>query len=223
MPTTSDPNAIAAFTVLLTALGLSGISGLRAYLPLLGVAAGADVIPGSSPDGHLVQLAPWLQHLNTSWTIALLVVLALGEFTVDKVPVLDHISDVLHTVIRPISGAVIMAGIDNPLSHANPIAAGIVGAALALTVHSAKAAIRPVSTATTAGLGNPIISFIEDIFTIVVSALALFAPVVGVILFGLVAFFVGRLIIRTARKLRRRRAKQQVPLPPVPVTPNTHF
>jgi hypothetical protein len=222
MPTTTDPNAMAAFAVLLTALGLSGISGLRAYLPLLGVAAGADLIPGTQ-DGHLVKLAPWLQHLNTSWTIALLVVLALGEFTVDKVPVLDHVSDVLHTVIRPLSGAIIMAGTDNPLSHVNPIAAGIVGAALALTVHSAKAAVRPVSTATTAGLGNPIISFIEDIFTIVVSALALFAPVIGAILFGLVAFFVGRLIIRGVRGLRGRRARQQVPpIPPVPVLPNSY-
>ncbi len=217
MPTT-DPNSIEAFTVLLTALGLSGVSGLRAYLPLLGVAVGADALPST------IKLAPWLQHLNSGWTIALLAVLALGEFTVDKVPVLDHVSDLLHTVIRPASGAIIMAGIDNPLSHLNPIAAAVVGAALALTVHSAKATVRAGSTATTAGIGNPIISFVEDIFTIAISALALFAPVLGLILFALVAFFVGRFVIRTVRKLRGRRARQKVPpLPPVSVGPPAYY
>jgi hypothetical protein len=212
MPTTSDPNALQAFTVLLTALGLSGVSGLRAYLPLLGVALGAS-LPGQD-NSHLITLAPWLQHLDTPWVIALLVVLALGEFTVDKVPVLDHVSDALHTVIRPMSGAIIMAGVSSPLSNASPVAAAIVGAALALTVHSAKATIRPVSTATTAGIGNPIISFIEDIFTIVTAGLALFLPVVGVILFVVVAFFVGRFVIRGFRRLRGRRTKVPVPTSP---------
>lgn len=221
MPT--DPNSMEAFSVLFTALGLSGVSGLRAYLPLLGVAVGADVLPGTQ-NGHAIQLAPWLQHLNSTWTIALLVVLALGEFSVDKVPVLDHVSDILHTVIRPISGAIIMAGVNNPISHLNPIAAGIVGAALALTVHSAKATIRPVSTATTLGLGNPVISFIEDIFTIGISALALIAPVLGVIIFALVAFVVGRFVVLGFRKLRRRGAKQPVPpMPPVPVRPGSYY
>jgi hypothetical protein len=212
MPNVADPNAMSAFAVLFTALGLSGISGLRAYFPLLAVAVGANV-PGSQ-DGHLIQLAPWLQHLDTPWTIALLVVLALGEFAVDKVPVIDHASDAVHTVIRPISGAVVMAGVDNPLSHASPVAAAIVGGALALTVHSAKATVRPVSTATTAGIGNPIISLIEDIFTAIVAFLALAAPIIAVILFVVVAFFTFRLIRKGWRRLRGRKDKQTTAVGP---------
>ncbi|HEX6123594.1 MAG TPA: DUF4126 domain-containing protein [Ktedonobacterales bacterium] len=208
----SDPNGLEAFTVLFTALGLSGISGLRAYFPLLAVAIGSDV-PGSQ-GGHLIQLAPWLQHLDTPWVIALLVVLALGEFTVDKVPVLDHVSDVLHTVIRPVSGAIIMAGVSNPLSTVSPIAAGVVGAALALTVHSAKAAVRPVSTATTAGVGNPVLSFIEDIFTTIVAVLALAAPILAVVLLVIAGIFTFRLIRKGWRKFRNRKNGQAVTVGP---------
>ncbi|MBF6592508.1 MAG: DUF4126 domain-containing protein, partial [Ktedonobacterales bacterium] len=188
-------------------LGLSSVSGLRAYLPLLGVAIGTT-IPGSQ-DGKLIQLADWLQKLDKPWVIGLLVILALGEFTVDKVPVLDHVSDVLHTVIRPISGAIVMAGISNPLSNASPVTAAVVGAALALTVHSAKAAVRPVSTATTGGLGNPVLSFIEDIFTMIAAVLALIAPVLAVIFLGLTFFFVGKLILKGVRRLRGRGRNQR--------------
>jgi large-conductance mechanosensitive channel len=210
----ADPNGLEAFAVLFTALGLSGISGLRAYFPLLAVAVGSDV-PGTQ-GGHLIQLEPWLRDLDKPWVIALLVVLALGEFTVDKVPVLDHISDVLHTVIRPLSGALIMAGVTNPLvSNTSPIVAGIIGAALALTVHSAKAAVvRPVTTATTAGIGNPIVSVIEDIFTTIIAVLALAAPVIAIILFVIVAIFVFRLIRKGWRKMRSRKNGQAVAVGP---------
>jgi hypothetical protein len=185
-------------------LGLSATSGLRAYLPLLAV--GVDTLlfsPNSQcsqGQTDLVQLSKPFHDLfggpSTPWyLVAILAVLAGGEFVVDKVPLLDHASDLVHTVIRPLAGAVVMAGISNPLSNWNPWAAAGVGAILALSVHGAKAATRPAVTATTAGIGNPVVSLIEDIAVVLLTVLSLLAPFLAVLFFVLMAL----LFFRAAR------------------------
>ncbi len=202
MPDVSgDSITVQAIGLLFTALGLSSVSGLRAYLPLLALAIGSDV--NGNNGQPLVALSPSFHVLGSWWIIALLVVLAIGEFFVDKVPVIDHISDAVHTVIRPLSGAIIMAGVSNPISDRSPWAAAVLGAVLALTVHSAKAATRPAVTATTAGIGNPVISAVEDGAAVVFTLLALLAPFIAVVL-GLVVIVAIMYLIRSGwRRLRR--------------------
>lgn len=189
-----------ALGVLLTALGLSSASGLRAYFPLLAVAIGSNVSTGNGQ--HLITLSRPFQALGTWWFIALLTVLVIGEFTVDKIPGLDHLSDAFHTIVRPLSGAIIMAGTANPLSERNIWAAAAVGAVLALTVHTAKAASRPAVTATTGGIGNPVVSVIEDIIVVVVSVLAVLAPFVAAALILVLVVAVGWLVSIGVKKLR---------------------
>jgi len=218
----SDPTLVlGAIAVLLTALGLSSASGLRAYFPLLGVALGSDM---ATPDGtHLITLSKPFQSLGEPWLIALLALLALGEFAVDKVPGLDHASDLIHTLIRPVAGAVVMAGISNPLSERDPWAAAAVGAVLALSVHGMKAATRPVVTATTVGVGNPVMSLGEDLVTLVMTLLALLAPVL-VLLFGvLLLLLVGRLLVRGARRVFRVRQPPQAIYPPYYPDPHLYY
>ena len=115
------------------------------------------------------------------WLAAGLLILAFIEFVVDKIPGLDHINDAVHTIIRPISGGFIMAVIDNPISHANPWVAAIIGAILAFMVHGVKATTRPVVTATTMGLGNPAISTGEDILAVLMTLLSIFLPILLII------------------------------------------
>lgn len=189
-----------ALGILLTALGLSSASGLRAYFPLLAVAIGSNVSTGNGQ--HLIALSKPFQALGSWWFVALLTVLVLGEFVVDKVPGLDHLSDAFHTIVRPLSGAIIMAGTANPLSEKNIWAAAVVGAVLALTVHTAKAASRPAVTATTVGLGNPVVSLIEDGIVAVVTVLAVLAPFVAAALILVLAVVVGWLVSIGVNKLR---------------------
>lgn len=195
--------SIEALGVLLTALGLSSASGLRAYFPLLAVAVGSGVSTGNGQ--HLITLSRPFQALGSWWIIALLVVLVLGDFIVDKVPGLDHVSDAFHTIVRPLSGAIIMAGTDNPLSERNIWAAAIVGAVLALTVHTAKATSRPAVTAVTAGLGNPVVSVIEDGIVVVVSVLSVLAPFIAAALIVVLAVAVGWLVSGGAKNLHTRK------------------
>lgn len=202
-----------ALAILLAALGLSSVAGLRAYFPLLAVAVGSNITVANGEP--IIPLTPAFKHLGSGWFVALLIILVLAEFTVDKIPILDHISDALHTVIRPLSGAIIMAGTSNPISDHNIWAAAAVGAVLALVVHSTKAAGRTASTATTAGIANPFVSTAEDILTGVTSVVALLfawlavaAPIIGlaliIILAALLAYIVWRLVaaLRKTRRLR---------------------
>jgi hypothetical protein len=204
---------LTSISLLLTSLGLSVASGLRAYLPLIAVAVGtyipnacgADLITLSGPFQTLFggQKTPWV-------LVGVLAVLAVGEFVIDKVPLLDHASDLVHTVIRPLAGASVMAGISNPLSEWNPWAAAALGAILALSVHGAKAATRPAVTATTVGLGNPIVSLIEDVIALLLIVFSLLAPFLAFVFFILLALLFIRVAGRTLRWLFGGRRNPQV-------------
>jgi Domain of unknown function (DUF4126) len=202
---------LGAIAVLLTAFGLSAVAGLRAYLPLLAVAVASNVATGNGQ--HLITLTTPFQVVGAWWFVVLLLVLMVGEFIVDKLPVVDHLSDAFHTIVRPLVGAAIMAGISNPLSNFNLLAAAIVGGALAFVVHAMKAASRPAVTATTAGIGNPIVSVLEDILAVVVTLLALLAPVVAFLLILVLALLAFRLVRAGWRRLRGNR--QPTPAPAV--------
>lgn len=218
-----------AIAALLTALGLSAASGLRAYLPVAAVFVGTVIPDGCSQQGDLITLStPFKQILGQTspWVlVAILAVLAGAEFVVDKVPVIDHASDLVHTVIRPLAGATVMAGVSNPLSNWNPWAAAITGAALALAVHGTKATTRAASTATTVGLANPVVSFIEDILAVLMVVLSLLAPFLALIFFVLLALLFIRALGHTIGWLRGRNQPPVVAGPgaPPPPSPGAYY
>jgi uncharacterized protein DUF4126 len=182
--------------LIFTALGLSTTAGLRAYLPLLAVALGS-----TDPSLTHIELTPGFQWMGTQWFMIIIGALAFVEFGVDKVPGLDHVSDLVHTVVRPASGAIIMAGIVNPISAWNPWVAAVIGGVLALTVHGIKSATRPVVTATTVGVGNPLMSIGEDIGALITTILAIFLPIIGVIVLAVALLLFARPISRGLRAL----------------------
>lgn len=196
-----------AITVLLAALGLSSTAGLRAYLPLLAVGI-AGSVPGPF-DSKLIPLQGNFQALSDPVVLIILGALTIGEFTIDKIPLVDHLSDAVHTIIRPLAGAMIMAGTANSLSDANQWAAAVLGGALALAFHGVKATTRPAVTATTAGIGNPIVSFIEDVLVVVAVLVLVLAPIIGIILMVLLVIVFGRLLARIVRRFRGRKAGGQ--------------
>lgn len=175
-----------------TAFGLSTAAGLNAYLPLLIVALLARFT-------DLVTLdAPW-DALESWWVTGVLVVLVLIEFLVDKVPAVDSINDGIQTFIRPAAGAILFASNAGAISEAHPVVALICGLLVAGGVHAAKATARPIITGTTGGMLNPVVSFLEDVLSILVTILAILVPVLLLLLLLLV-------IIWFIRWRRRRRA-----------------
>ncbi len=174
----------AIISQLLTGLGLASASGLNAYIPLLVVALTARFTPW-------LKLSPPFDVLTHDWVIAALVVLLLVETIVDKIPAADTVNDLFQTFVRPTAGAVLFAASTNTI-QLNPVIAVILGLVLAFGVHAAKSTARPMVTATTAGIGNPVVSVLEDVVSAVVSILAVLAPVVGALLFALLVFWFAR-------------------------------
>ena len=198
-------------TMTIAAFVLSSSTGLRAYLPIfaLGLAAATGIIPHPQ-----TALGDTYGALTNPIVLTVLGALSVLELVADKVPGVDHVSDVIHTAIRPVMGAVIFAGTNNVVSHATPVLAGALGLALAGGVHATKAlVVRPTSTVTTAGIGNPVISIIEDVASVVMSGLAVFAPIIALILlliFAVLVFFMVRWGVRRVRQRRQRKRAEKM-------------
>lgn len=198
-----DPLSMTTTTI--AAVVLSSSSGLRAYLPLF--ALGIGVLSGVVPLEHGYGI------ITNPLVLGGLGILSVLEIVADKVPGLDHISDVVHTAVRPIMGAVIFGTTDNLVSAnggmVGAIAAPIIGGLLAGGVHGVKALSRPVVTATTVGIGNPIVSVIEDIATVALTILGIIFPIVALILLIVVVLLFLALIRWAYRILQRRRQQKQ--------------
>ncbi|ADG74616.1 conserved hypothetical protein [Cellulomonas flavigena DSM 20109] len=187
--------------VALTGIGLSAAAGLNAYIPFLVVALLARFT-------DLVVLPDGLVWMESGWAIGIGAVLLLADVVLDKVPAVDTVNDAVQTFIRPATGGIVFAATsaaeelegstwvqDNPWL---PVVAGIVVAGL---VHAGKATARPVVNAGTGGFGAPVVSTIEDGASVGLSLVAVFLPVLVLVVLALMVWALLAL-------LRRRRARR---------------
>lgn len=192
----------------LTGSGLAASAGLNAYIPLLLMGLLARYT-------DLVDLPSGWQWLGNGWVVLILAVLLAVELVADKVPVLDHVNDVVQTLVRPTAGGLAFGAgsssetvtVSDPdtFFSSHQWVPVVVGVLIALGVHLLKAAARPVINATTAGFGAPIASTAEDATSAVMSVVAILLPVlVLVFLLGLVWFLFW--FLRRRKDRRRERA-----------------
>jgi hypothetical protein len=189
---------------LLTGVGLATSAGLNAYIPLLMIGVLARYT-------DLITLPTTWQWLENGWTLTILAILLAIEVVADKIPVVDHINDVIQTVVRPGAGGIAFGAatssqtvtVQDPgefftSNQWMPIVAGIV---ISFIVHGIKAATRPVVNVSTVGLGGPVASATEDAFSITMAFVAIIFPVLIIaFLIGLIWFFV---VLRRRRKRRK--------------------
>ncbi|MDW5323420.1 DUF4126 domain-containing protein [Plantactinospora sp. KLBMP9567] len=196
----------------LTGTGLAASAGLNAYIPLLTMGLLARYT-------DVVNLPGGWQWISNGWVLAILVVLLAIEVVADKVPVVDHVNDVVQTLVRPTAGGLAFGAgsgaetvtVSDPgqffgSSQWVPV---VIGVLIALGVHGVKAAARPVINAGTAGFGAPVASTAEDATSVVFSLTAILLPVL-VLLFLLV---VPLFVIWVVRRRRRRRAARRATRP----------
>jgi Domain of unknown function (DUF4126) len=181
---------------LLAAFGLSGAAGLNAWIPLL--AAGLLDRAGQ------LQLAEPYDAIATTPGLIVLGVLFVLDFVGDKVPAIDHMLHAIGTVVHPASGAIVFAGPTEAPTDIPSVILFALGATVAGSLHATRATIRPASTTLTAGAGNPVLSFGEDVSSAVLSVVAVLAPLLGVLMLIVVAA-VAVLWWRRIRRARRRR------------------
>ena len=177
--------------VLAAAMGVSlaACAGLRAFLPLL--AAGLAVRFGWWP------VETWMQWAGTNEALGIFGTATVLEVLADKVPLLDHALDAVHTVARPAAGALVAVGAFTQVAPVYGVALGIiVGAPLAGAFHLSKTGTRLASTGLTGGAGNPVLSVLEDAAAVVGVVLAFIAPLLAVVLLALLGAIVYRRVRR---------------------------
>lgn len=179
----------------LLGIGLAASCGLRTFLPLLLVSLAARFhLFGFEPNGHLA----WLGSLPA---MAALLVATVAEFVGDKIPMVDHGLALAGTVTRPAAGALAAASAFHMADPGTAALAGlIIGAPTAFAFHTAQAGTRVASTATTAGLGNPVVSLVEDGLATGTVLLSLAFPWLVPIVAALVLFLVWRLVRSVTRQ-----------------------
>ena len=166
------------FSGLLSSLGLSGAAGLNAYIPLLVVGALARF--------GVIDLAAPYDLIAQPWVMLAVGVVGVLDFIGDKVPGVDHALHLAGGVVNTAAGAVLFAA-QTGVADVPPALSLALGVLVSGGVHAARAAVRPVATATTGGLGNPVVSVAEDVGSLTLSVLAVFVPLLAALgLVGLV-------------------------------------
>ncbi|NVE95227.1 DUF4126 domain-containing protein [Altererythrobacter lutimaris] len=159
-------------------IGIAGsvslLSGWRLYLCIFatGVAMRADVLP--LPE-HLESLAV----LGNPWVIGIAAIGALAEFFADKVMWLDSAWDTVHTLVRPVGGALLALAIVDPSDPAMQVIAFLLGGGASFLAHGGKASARAVVNTSPEPVSNVAMSSVEDVATIGLLYLAYEYPVVA--------------------------------------------
>lgn len=178
--------------MLLTGIGLAAAAGLNAYIPLLiaGLLVHFEVIAVEAP----------YDLLGTTPALVIIAVLLAVELLADKIPAVDSVNDVVQTLMRPASGAMLFAAAVGGNAQWVQALALIAGLVTAGAVHGAKSTARPVVNVSTAGTGGPVVSVIEDVTSVALTVAAIFLPILVLVL--LIAM--GWLFFRLHRRWRRR-------------------
>lgn len=184
-----DALSAAAFGVVLAAC-----AGLRAFLPLFSASVAVHLYPLALPEA-----LGWLERPEAMVLFGVATVL---EILGDKVPIVDHLLDSVQVFTKPALAALAATPFLYQLApeHAAAIAI-VVGAPLALGVHATKATARAGSTVTTGGLGNPVLSLVEDLAAVFAVIVGFLAPLIALAL----TLFLLLALVRFALRVRRRR------------------
>lgn len=174
-------------------VGLAAATGLRLFLPML-------VVSVAAYSGHL-PLSDNFAWLATPAALVLLSVAALAEILAYYIPGLDNLLDTLATPAAFVAGTIIAAAVITDLPPMVKWAAAIIaGGGIAGLTQTTSAVLRAKSTVLTGTLGNPVIATAEVGGSLLVSLMALVAPLLTLVVI-VVLLWLG---FRWFRQLSRR-------------------
>jgi hypothetical protein len=176
-------------------LSLAACAGLRAFLPLfaIGLAGRLDWIP-------LISHFEWLESTPSLIVFGAAVV---AELLADKVPWFDNLLDIVQTFVKPIAGVLAAAAVLHELTPLQgAVLALVLGGGVAGAVHLGKAKVRLLSTASTGGLANPVVSVVEEGGAWSLALAALVVPLIAAAVLLLLLIAVVWLVRRRRVRLR---------------------
>jgi Domain of unknown function (DUF4126) len=190
----------ASLTTLGRTLGFSFAAGINLYATV--------AILGLASRYGWVALPPQYQVFDNNWIIGTAIALYVVEFVADKIPWVDSVWDAIHTVVRPVGGALIAVATLGDASPGTETIVGLLGGALAAGTHFGKAGTRIMANASPEPFSNWILSLAEDAFVVGLGFLALKYPaaaaavvIVGVVLLITFASWIYRAVRRRFRRV----------------------
>lgn len=172
-------------------IGLAACAGLRAFLPIFATGLAARL--------GLLHLSSSFEWISTTPALVVFGVAVFTEILGDKIPVVDHLLDVLQGFVKPAAGALLFASVALDLSPLQRVVLAIVlGGSMAGLVHLAKAKVRLASTLLTIGTANPILSIVEDIVALLGWIAAVVVPLLMLVLIA-IALVMVFLVVRRVR------------------------
>jgi Domain of unknown function (DUF4126) len=179
--------------LLAVALGLAALAGINLYLTVF--------VTGLAIHFHWIDLAPQYQSLEIlgdPWIITIAGILYFLEFFADKIPWVDSIWDAVHTVIRPIGGALLAIQVLGHPSPAYTVIVALLAGGTSLVAHTAKAATRLASNSSPEPFSNIGLSLGEDAAVLGGLALVHFNPILALVIFliciGAFFYFAPRIL-----------------------------
>jgi hypothetical protein len=154
-------------------MGFSFAAGINLYATV--------AILGLASRYGWVALPPQYQVFDNNWIIGGALALYVIEFVADKIPWVDSAWDAVHTVIRPVGGALIAVATLGEQSTTMQTLVALFGGALAASTHFSKAGTRVLANASPEPFTNWILSIGEDAFVVGLGVLALKYPAAAAI------------------------------------------
>ena len=144
-----------------------------------------------------------LDVLANGWIIGIAGVGAVAEFFADKIPWVDSAWDAVHSVVRPVGGALLSMAIIDGGSPGWQVASLLLGGSAALLAHAGKAGARTLVNASPEPVSNIAVSTGEDVATGGLLALAIANPIASAVIALLLVLLSLWLVFAARRALGR--------------------
>jgi len=171
-------------------------SGVNVYatVAVIGLSSRFGVV--ALPDQYRVFENPWI--------IGIALTMYAVEFIADKVPWVDTIWDALHTVIRPVGGAIVAVSTLGDAAPSTKALIAVLGGSVAMTTHLTKAGTRAVVNTSPEPFSNWALSLIEDVFVVGLTWFAIQHPVVATVVALVLLVVIVAVAATIWRAVRRR-------------------
>jgi len=144
-----------------------------------------------------------LDVLANSWIIGIAGLGALAEFFADKIAWVDSLWDAIHSIVRPIGGALLSMAIIDGSDPTWQVGSFLLGGGAALLAHAGKAGARALVNASPEPFSNIVVSTGEDIATAGLLGLAIANPVAAALI-ALILVIVSIWLVVEARRMLKR-------------------
>jgi hypothetical protein len=180
------------------AASTSLLAGWRLYLVTLITGIGMKFGWIALPDNlHALDV------LASNWVLGIAAIGTFCEFFADKIAWVDSAWDAIHSVVRPLGGALLSLAIVDSADPAWQVGSFLLGGGAALMAHAGKAGARTLVNASPEPFSNVLVSTGEDVATGGLLALAIANPIAAALIaFGLVLLSLW-LVVAARRALLR--------------------